>query len=333
MILCCAQFCAHAQVTTITSCTPLIGKPGDTVMITGTNFNTTVDSNVVYVGPTRAKVATATSTLLKVAIDTANTFSPISVTNLRTQLTGYSNFMFSPNYINSYFIIDSFNFKPRIDYTTDGVAGTVFNVTLGDIDGDGKADVLVNRRTGDVTTPSGFYVFRNTSTPGSINSSSLASPVFFRARAGCYNVKVADIDGDGKLDVITANKQASTYSIFRNLSTLGSISFDSRIDSSTISDTTDPTVLTLADFDQDGKIDIAFSGQFYSKMAMVRNISSPGTIRMETPVFFNTAVEPLSITSADFNNDGMPDIALACTTSASIYIYKNNITRFRKSFG
>lgn len=326
IILCCAQFCAHSQITTITSSTPLIGKPGDTVMITGTNFNTTVDSNVVYVGPTRAKVATATSTLLKVAIDTANTFSPISVTNLRTQLTGYSNFMFSPNYINSYFIIDSFNFKPRIDYTTDGVAGTVFNVTLGDIDGDGKADVLVNRRTGDVTTPSGFYVFRNTSTPGSINSSSLASPVFFRARAGCYNVKVADIDGDGKLDVITANKQASTYSIFRNLSTLGSISFDSRIDSSTISDTTDPTVLTLADFDQDGKIDIAFSGQLYSKMAVVRNISSPGTIRMTTPVFFNTAVEPLAITSADFNNDGMPDIALACTTSASIYIYKNNLT-------
>lgn len=326
-ILCCSQFYAHSQVTTITSFTPSIGKPGDTVMISGTNFNTTADSNVVYVGPTRAKVATATSTLLKIAIDTGNNFSTISATNLQTQLTGRSNFMFSPNYINSYFLIDSFNFKPRIDYTTDGTVGTVFNVTLGDIDGDGKADVLVNRRTRDTgSTPAGFYVFRNTSTPGSINSSSLTSPVFFRARAGCYNVKVADIDGDGKLDVITANKQATTYSIFRNLSTVGSISFDSRIDSSTISDTTDPTVLTLADFDRDGKIDIAFSGQFYSKMAVVRNISSPGTIRMESPIFFNTDVEPLTIASADFNNDGRPDIAVACTTSASIYIYKNNIT-------
>ena len=101
-------------------------------------------------------------------------------------------------------------------------------MTVGDVDKDGKPDVLVSNYTSNTIS-----VFRNTSTTGVINSSTLASKVDFSlGTGGAYCIELADLDGDGKLDM-AATQFGTKISIFRNTSTSGTISFAARQDFTT----------------------------------------------------------------------------------------------------
>lgn len=94
--------------------------------------------------------------------------------------------------------------------------------TLSDIDGDGKPDIVLDGNS--------IYVFRNTSTSGSISLSAMQS---FPAAALCSGISIADLDGDGKPDVSVVNRSINSISIFRNTSASGSVSFATRVDHAT----------------------------------------------------------------------------------------------------
>ena len=91
-VLMLVSMCVCAQITpTISSFSPASGPLGTTVIITGTNFNTTSASNTVFFGATQATSVTATSgTQLIVAVPKGANYQYISVTNRGTGLTGYS---------------------------------------------------------------------------------------------------------------------------------------------------------------------------------------------------------------------------------------------------
>src|SRR5262249_53922633 len=130
-------------------------------------------------------------------------------------LTGYAKYPFLPTYDNTAYASGSTAFDSKVDFTT----GTnPYCVAIGDIDGDGKAD-LISANLGSNT----ISVFRNTASSGTINSSSFASKVDFTAGTSAYNVTVCDIDGDGKLDVLASNYGAATVSVFRNTAVSGTI--------------------------------------------------------------------------------------------------------------
>src|SRR5262249_6561658 len=70
---------------------------------------------------------------------------------------------------------------------------------------------------------------------------------------------IADLDGDGKPDLIVGNDDSHTISIFRNISTAGTLTFAPRVDLApipTICCIGNPTGITVADVDGDGKPDI-----------------------------------------------------------------------------
>ncbi|MDO9548381.1 MAG: IPT/TIG domain-containing protein, partial [Candidatus Marinimicrobia bacterium] len=79
-----------AQIPTITSFSPTSGPIGTTVTITGANFNTTAENNVVYFGAVKATIISASSTSLTVTVPTGITYQPITVTDITTGLTAYS---------------------------------------------------------------------------------------------------------------------------------------------------------------------------------------------------------------------------------------------------
>ena len=100
--------------------------------------------------------------------------------------------------------LTSNSFGPRIDYPLDGRGHTI---AVGDINGDGKPDLIV-----DTELNSLINIFQNLSTPGTLTNSSLATQVELATGWNAWGVSVGDLDGDGRPDIIFANSLRQQYS-------------------------------------------------------------------------------------------------------------------------
>src|SRR5207244_425884 len=109
--------------------------------------------------------------------------------------------------------IMSGSFAPKVDF-----AGGGKSIAVGDLDGDGKLDVAVAYWAGQRIS-----LFRNTSTPGTIDSNSLAPKVDFSVAGNAHTVAMGDLDGDGKPDLAVVTELPSPLSIFKNISVAGSL--------------------------------------------------------------------------------------------------------------
>ena len=88
---------------------------------------------------------------------------------------------------------------------------------------------------------------------------SFAPKIDFATGKHPYGLNITDIDGDGVVEVIVANKDDFSISIFKNNSSPGTISLGSKTDITNL----DPSMLKAADLDNDGKPDlIATDEQF-----------------------------------------------------------------------
>ncbi|MGD0350433.1 MAG: immunoglobulin domain-containing protein [Verrucomicrobiota bacterium] len=97
-------------------------------------------------------------------------------------------------------------------------------MAIGDLDGDGKADLVVGSHVGQAV-----LVYRNIGTPGSLDTNSFASAVSFAlgGRVHRGGIAIGDLDGDGKPDVAAATEQNSLLSLYRNVSVPGSFTTNS----------------------------------------------------------------------------------------------------------
>lgn len=145
---------------------------------------------------------------------------------------------------------------------------------------------------------------------------------------------IADIDGDGKPDLITSNSSGSTISVFRNLSTNGStISTSSFATKQDFNVGNGPRILSVGDIDGDGKIDIIVPNYGSTTISVLRNISTVGSISFASQVTYTTASQPFYTNLRDIDGDGKPEILVANLGAGSISIFKNNSTISTVSFG
>jgi len=178
------------------------------------------------------------------------------------------------------------------------------NLDCGDLDGDGKWDIVTANKKGRTIS-----VLLNKSTgSGNVN---FATKIDYTTLIGVVGVGIADIDADGKLDIVSSSDSTDGISIFRNQSTIGNISFASKFD---YRQGYNLNFTGFGDFDGDGKIDIAFnsftvSGFAYYGATIIRNISSPGNIAFVNPVDLGGYRSTTGIGFVgDITLDGKPDI-------------------------
>src|SRR3954447_25140681 len=140
------------------------------------------------------------------------------------------------------------DFGPRIDFP---LGDTQEAIAAGDLDGDGKADIVAPTYNGTI------YVYQNIGTNNSLSSGSFAQSLTLQAGGNVMGAVLGDVDGDGKLDIIVANR-GGTLSVFRNISTGGSLgtnSFAARV--SYAVGAGEIRSVGAADLDGDGHLDVA----------------------------------------------------------------------------
>ncbi|MBO9728661.1 MAG: VCBS repeat-containing protein [Chitinophaga sp.] len=249
----------------ISGISPLEGPVGTTVTITGANFGSTPDSNIVYFGGIRGQVISATSTSIKVKVPTGAPYKNISVT--KGSLTATSPYAFNLTFPNGG-SINPLSFGSAQSFDAGGLLQHPGRTAIADLDGDGKPDLI----TPDTKTNQ-VVISRNNSNGGIISftdheviTAGLSAP------NALFKVVTADVNNDGKIDLSIGNNADGNTYIYINTSTPGDISYKPI-----------PAIpgilLEVADINQDGRPDLV---QRIENDAVVRtNYSESGTTSFE----------------------------------------------------
>ncbi len=124
-------------------------------------------------------------------------------------------------------------------------------------------------------------------------------------------VEVADINGDGKPDLVVVNELTSTLSVLLNTTAPGAATptFAPEADFAT---GVYPVSVAIADLNGDGKPDLVAVSQNPNILTVLLNTTAPGATK---PTFapmmtFATGPGPSSVAIADLNGDGRPDLVV-----------------------
>ncbi len=306
----------------INSFNPSSGAVGTSVTITGSGFDATPSNNIVFIGATQATVNTASATALNVTVPVGASFGSISITNLATKLACLSNSYFTPTYTPSKGGFATTDFTAKANFAT---GSQPRNIVVGDLDGDGKPEIVVSNASGGTGSVS---ILKNTCTSG---TASFATHVDLAAYSGTAFTTLADMDGDGKLDIVVVNTGAGSkqVSIFLNLSTPGTLSFATKFDVSLNASGFGFNCMAVDDLNGDGKLDIVAKCSGSNFFTVVTNTSSSGLLSFSSPVnctiTSNNNYGQLAIT--DIDGDGKNDLVMLGKSGYSgVTIWLNTTT-------
>ncbi|MFC4230749.1 FG-GAP-like repeat-containing protein [Parasediminibacterium paludis] len=311
----------------INSFSPATAVAGSNINIAGSGFRPIAADNIVYFGAVKAVVVASSTTALNVIVPACATYGPISVTTVNNNLTGYSTRPFGLSFVNDTLSINSF--AQNIDFTT---GSTPIFIANGDLNNDGKSDLV----TVNFGVKFSLSLFRNKSIPGTINLNNKQDIITGGIDTGSNCIRLNDLDGDGKLDIVLVNNGNaptsfnSTFSTLRNTSTVDSIMFDIKNDYLT-GYQSNPSSGAVSDIDGDGKPEVLVVNEGASTISIFKNTSTVGSISFAAKQDFPLAYGK-DITINDFNGDNKPDIAIVSSLNSKISILRNTSSATSISF-
>ncbi|WP_046367715.1 FG-GAP-like repeat-containing protein [Flavihumibacter petaseus] len=301
----------------ISSFSPMSGPVGTSITILGSNFHATPSQNVVYFGSIRATITSGTTTSLTVKVPVGASFEPINVLSNNLRACSATPFLVTfPNggSITGNSFADSAVVNTSPDYYPQ-------KLQVGDVDGDGKLDLVVSAY-GNLITDNGIFIYRNTGTATTV---SFGKPLFLPLEAPDA-ISLGDLDGDGKPELAATND--TTINIYRNLSTTGNLAM------------APPTMLPSAnglsgiimgDVDGDGKPDIATCYFHQYGTSIYRNTSEPGNILFATPMEI-AAPGGRNILLTDLTGDNKPELVVPQATDTKLYVVTNKSVKGQVKF-
>ncbi|MBL7698254.1 MAG: VCBS repeat-containing protein, partial [Chitinophagaceae bacterium] len=294
----------------IHSISPATGPVGTTVTIKGANFSSVVAENAVYFpGSIRAEVLSASSNEIKVKSPAGSMFGPITVAV--DHKSGVSGENFSTTFPSGALVFTGQMLSQKQDY-----AARMGNIEISeaDFDGDGRLDIFTVNNQGNVDERS-VSVWQNLSSAGKIL---LGDPQTFIASNNPMSAIAADINGDGKPELVVANQTSYTVGVYKNTSSGGAISLEAPV-----TFPMGPAIqLASGDIDGDGRIDLV-TANFYNEFSVMRNTSGVDNISFDPQFYVTFAGYQKRIALNDLNKDGRPEIIVTNSTEDIVNIYPN----------
>jgi len=184
------------------------------------------------------------------------------------------------------------------------------SITSADFNGDGKMDLAsANQGSGNVSLilGNGLGGF-STPTNFIVGGAPYPAPI---------SIITADFNGDGKMDLATANNGLDNVSILLG-NGLGSFGTAANF---FVGTWTDPQSIISADFNGDGNLDLATANLNADNVSI---LLGNGLGSFSAPTLFSVGTEPVSLINADFNGDGKMDLAVDNYVSSNISILLGN---------
>ena len=166
-------------------------------------------------------------------------------------------------------------------------------------------------------------VLLNTTPPGATTPSFAAQQTFATGSVP-VSVTAADVNGDGKPDLIVANNNDNTVSVLLNTTAPGATT-PSFATQQTFATGSGPHSVTAADVNGDGKPDLIVANAERQHGVGAAQHHRPGRhhAQLRRPADLRHRQQPDSVTAADVNGDGKPDLIVANEDGNTVSVLLN----------
>ena len=201
-------------------------------------------------------------------------------------------------------------FQVATTYST-GASSNPYDVAVADVNADSKPDILTANYT---TNSTGVLLGNDNGTFQPVVA--YATGV---ANGSPTGIAVADVTGDGKLDLVTTNSFGYNITVFAGT---GTGSFQAPV-SYALGPNAASLDVTVADLNADGQPDLVVANGGSNTVALLMGRGGGGFLPGPYAVGAGASFIPFGVAAGDVNGDGRPDVVTANSANNTVSVLLN----------